>query len=593
MTSVTTRSDSSFGLIQKRVPREVYERARGRCFPITLPAIGTAPETIVEVAIGKVIKLSLRVRDPSAAKLRNAAVLTQLEKIFHSIRSDAIELTQKQAVALSGEVYRLVVERFETEPGEPEVWEAFKGFSYAALDGRVPNPPTISWHEIMDERRAALDIFGVSSGPVLLDVIDSLPPGDNNRSLEVRFGLLTSWVLARHGLEVTPGSRAKLLHQVGVAAIYAGKTLRRAAEGDYSPDPDAARFPPVEIQPSSRGAKAPVNTSGKTSLTGLEEAWWAEALTIGKSESTHESYANSFRLLAKFLKHNDASRVTPEDIIAFKDHRLKTINPKTGKAVSPKTIKGSDLTAFKSVFDWAVSNRKLPMNPAQGVTLKLGKKTKLRERDFTDAEASALLTGANGVDLSPSPRNSFKTRQMKRWVPWLCAYSGSRVGELVQLRKEDLRQEAGAWIIQVTPEAGTVKTKEYRDVPLHEHLVEMGFMDFVQAAPSGYLFMDVKRDGSFLGVWQSKKNRLAEFAREFVTDPNVAPNHGWRHTFKSKGFEAGIQEKVLDALCGHAPATVGRAYGSVTLKTKVDAMMTFPRYQFSGDRMAQTHGDRI
>lgn len=207
------------------------------------------------------------------------------------------------------------------------------------------------------------------------------------------------------------------------------------------------------------------------------------------------------------------------------------------------------------------------MNPAQGVALKLGKAS-CGERDFTDAEASALLTSANGVDLSPSPRNSFKTRQMKRWVPWLCAYSGSRVGELVQLRKEDLRQEAGAWIIQVTLRYGTVKTKEYRDVPLHEHLVEMGFMDFVQAAPSGCLFMDVKRDGSFLGVWQSKKNRLAEFAREYVKDPNVAPNHGWRHTFKSKGFEAGIQEKVLDALCDRAPATVGRSYGSVTLKAQ-------------------------
>lgn len=583
MTSATTRADSSFLQMQKRVPGEVLKRARGRCFPVTLPAVGSAPETVVEIAMVKVIKLSLRVREPSAAKLRNAAVLTQLERIFQSICTDAVELTHKQTVALSGEVYRLVVEKFESEPGEPELWEAFKGFTYAALDGRVPNPPSVSWHEIMDERRAALNTFGISNGPVLLDVIDSLPPGDSTHSLEVRFGLLTSWVLARHGLEVTPGSRARLLHQIGEAALDAGWALKRAAQGDYSPDPKAARFPPVELQAPSRASKSPTDPTGKTSLTGLEEAWWTEARTVGKSQSTHESYANSFRLLAKFLKHNDASRVTPEDIIAFKDHRLKTINPRTGKAVSPKTIKGSDLTAFKSVFDWAVSNRKLPINPAQGVTLKLGKKTKLRERDFTDAEASALLTGANGVDLSPSPRNSFKTRQMKRWVPWLCAYSGSRVGELVQLRKEDLRQEAGAWIIQVTPEAGTVKTKEYRDVPLHEHLVEMGFMDFVQTAPPGYLFMDVKRDGSFLGVWQSKKNRLAEFAREFVTDPNVAPNHGWRHTFKSKGFEAGIQEKVLDALCGHAPATVGRSYGSVTLKTKIDAMKLFPRYETAGD----------
>ena len=41
-----------------------------------------------------------------------------------------------------------------------------------------------------------------------------------------------------------------------------------------------------------------------------------------------------------------------------------------------------------------------------------------------------------------------------------------------------------------------------------------------------------------LGPLQGLKNRLAEFAREIVTDPNVAPMHGWRHRFKTVGMEA-------------------------------------------------------
>lgn len=92
------------------------------------------------------------------------------------------------------------------------------------------------------------------------------------------------------------------------------------------------------------------------------------------------------------------------------------------------------------------------------------------------------------------------------------------------------------------------------------------------------LFMTIKPKKTFRGTWQSKKNRLTEFVRTIVKGPNVAPNHGWRHTFKMRGFEAGIQEKVLDAICGHAPGTVGRAYGSVTMQTKVDALSIFPRY---------------
>jgi integrase len=135
--------------------------------------------------------------------------------------------------------------------------------------------------------------------------------------------------------------------------------------------------------------------------------------------------------------------------------------------------------------------------------------------------------------------------------------------------------------MRVTPEAGTVKGKEFRDVPLHPHLVAMGFVEMVQTAKGGYLFMDIKEGSTFRGVWQSKKNRLAEFAREYVKDPNVAPNHGWRHTFKSKGFEAGIQEKVLDAICGHAPSSVGRSYGTVTLRTKIDAIKAFPLFSLT------------
>ena len=54
-----------------------------------------------------------------------------------------------------------------------------------------------------------------------------------------------------------------------------------------------------------------------------------------------------------------------------------------------------------------------------------------------------------------------------------------------------------------------------------------------------------------LGQLQGVKNRLSEFARTVVTDPNVAPIHGLRHRFKTVGMEAGIATRVLDAIQGH------------------------------------------
>src|SRR5205823_807148 len=110
---------------------------------------------------------------------------------------------------------------------------------------------------------------------------------------------------------------------------------------------------------------------------------------------------------------------------------------------------------------------------------------------------------------------------------WLLAYSGARVGEMAQLRKEDLSREGKLWIIRITPEAGTVKNDEPRRVVVHPHLVDMGFIKFVQAAPSGYLFLRPADDGDVLGPLQGIKNRLAEFVRALVTDRAVDPNHGW------------------------------------------------------------------
>jgi hypothetical protein len=129
----------------------------------------------------------------------------------------------------------------------------------------------------------------------------------------------------------------------------------------------------------------------------------------------------------------------------------------------------------------------------------------------------------------------------------------------------------------VTPEAGTVKTNEARKIVLHLHLIEQGFADFVASAPSGHLFLKLGKQGDVLGPLQGLKNRLAEFARAIVTDPNVAPNHGWRHRFKTVGMEAGIPPRILDAIQGQAARSVADTYGDVTVTTMAREIEKLPR----------------
>jgi integrase len=349
------------------------------------------------------------------------------------------------------------------------------------------------------------------------------------------------------------------------ALAAAGYVDERDAPDDWEPPAEAG------ISESS-----PLPDLSVFSLTEMLGGWWTEAKATGRKPSTYESYRNTVAGLVAFLGFDDAKRVTPEDVVRFKDHRLASTNPRTGRAISAKTVKDSDLAGLKTLFGWAVSNRKLQSNPVTGITIKLGKPQRLRGKGSTEEETKALLTAALKVQRGGESEG---TLESKRWVPILAIYTGERVGELAQLRRQDVRQEAGHWIIELTPEAGTIKTNEARKVVLHPRLVELGFLEFVQSASAGHLFLKVGPKGDVLGPLQGVKNRLSEFARTVVTDPNVASMHGLRHRFKTVGMEAGVPTRVLDAIQGHAPRTAAEGYGEVTIKTMAAAVERMPRVE--------------
>ena len=116
-----------------------------------------------------------------------------------------------------------------------------------------------------------------------------------------------------------------------------------------------------------------------------------------------------------------------------------------------------------------------------------------------------------------------------------------------------MRSDGDLWVTHTTPDAGTVRTDEARDVVLQPQLVDLDFPAFVQASADGPLFLVPSRDGDVLGPLQTLKDGLAEFSPAVVPDPNVAPNHGWRHRFKTVGLDAGVESRILDAIQGHAP----------------------------------------
>lgn len=249
--------------------------------------------------------------------------------------------------------------------------------------------------------------------------------------------------------------------------------------------------------------------------------------------------------------------------------------------LSEKTVGEKYLAAVKAIFTLGVEKYRLTVNPVAANKVRVPDKVKERSSGFTDLEAKTILLAALG-DVSTLGKRSPALKRAIRWVPWICAYTGARVGEITQLRREDLVTELGIPCLRITPEGGTVKTGKYRIVPIHQHLVELGLCSFIASQPPGPLFFSLDKPeynpvtraagvGTKIGVWVRKGVG--------ITDKRIGPNHAWRHRFKTVCRNAGIDRESRNAIQGHSDGTAASDYGEVTIIAMKNAIDAFPRIE--------------
>lgn len=294
--------------------------------------------------------------------------------------------------------------------------------------------------------------------------------------------------------------------------------------------------------------------------------------------ATVKAWTSAINSLIAHLGHDDAAIVTPEDIVAWKDALLAANN---GSSRGGITVRHKYLGAVKPVFGWAKRNRLIHDNPVAGVTVDAPKTIRRRtSKGYSDAEARRVLTASYAINTQAD--RSFLAFA-RRWLPWLCAYTGARVGEMAQLRRQDIaKNEEGIWYLTITPEAGSQKGNFARQVAIHPHLIEQGFIEAVEGR-SGPLFYDPTRarKGS-IGNPQHKKvaQRVADWVRHTVglTDPDLQPNHGWRHRFITIAKDSGMDGDIRRAIVGHAAIDEHGDYGDTLIRSSYRALAEFPRY---------------
>src|SRR5690606_4420176 len=130
------------------------------------------------------------------------------------------------------------------------------------------------------------------------------------------------------------------------------------AEGDFRPDPDAARFP-----------ASPLVVPQPCDWQSLYEEY---RQSVEPAAATVKRQLGVLKKFFGFLGHVDPRRVSEEDVRRWLKHRL------TEGSVAPQTVRDADLAHPKTLYIWALSEKKLHHNPFRDIKVRVPKQVKLR-----------------------------------------------------------------------------------------------------------------------------------------------------------------------------------------------------------------------
>lgn len=212
-----------------------------------------------------------------------------------------------------------------------------------------------------------------------------------------------------------------------------------------------------------------------------------------------------------------------------------------------KTVRDK-ISTIRTIVEWGQkqSDGKLfeKRFPLDTLDLPIVEKVDSSAKTYTLEQARKILTDA---------RNQNETH--KRWIPWIIAYSGARIEEVMQLEKDDFFDYEGHWFYHIRVGNGrTTKTGDDRKVPVHSALIDEGLIDFVTSLPDGKLFT-ATRAAQNVRDW-IREDVLAEYPT-----PRPAPNHGFRHLFEDLR-RARLDQEAANYITGRANPGSAAIYGN-------------------------------
>lgn len=483
------------------------------------------PEDLLAEYGKREIKFSLRTRDEGEARRisveRDAAFTAE----FAHLRGRTVQVPPRIVQAIAGEFYRATYDTYRDYPTPMAgVQLAYRMWLCKDAEGIHPVAP-----------------------PQVTSPIQSLDAlhGDQLRSF-----------LTRRGIAVCGSSWKALLRACNVAVMQALARVMRELDGDYAPDPAAGRFPPF-----SEADLILLRDRIHNPLVALFDQYAKERLLAPR---TIRRYRPIIEMFETWIGPDKISSVQPEHVRAWRDELLKRL--------SPGTVRDVYLAACGALYNWLHREMDWPTNPFEQVFIKVPKRHKIRQKSFTIDEMRCILGATLKVDVAGKGRLGLALR----WAPWICAYTGARISEVMRLRGIDLRWQEEDWILNFE----STKEKTPRFVPVHRDLLKQGIVPALGTVRPDFIFIEPPRDNEDEILKANAMSiRIAEWVRDIgVTDPHVQPNHAWRHRMRTILRRVADRES-RDAILGHAPDCVGVEYGEydvATLRRIFDAIPTIP-----------------
>jgi len=239
--------------------------------------------------------------------------------------------------------------------------------------------------------------------------------------------------------------------------------------------------------------------------------------------------------------------------------------------VSPGTI-NKQVGAMQAIAEWGFANGVIPEDtPWTNPFAKMRVEGEDSERTSFENTDLKLLFAAPVFTKHEYPEGGRGPAAF--WLPLLSLFNGARQTELASLTVADVQTEpeTSTPLFHITTQASRgkrLKTKASRRVvPVHEQLVRLGFLKFVEGVrkrdgDKAFLFPLIATDKGRAGV-KAYSKWFGRYLRAQGVSDTAKVFHSFRHGFKDALRQGKVNQEIHDALTGHAQAsTVSGGYGA-------------------------------